>query len=359
MHPWILALLAALLLWLGLCAYFWLVYRRSDETNRGIRALATMHWRDFGAVVVRVLQEQRGWQPLKMPQDGIPSTDFMMQTEHGTRLVACKHGRGYRIGVAAVNELGASARLAGAVGGVMVTEGRMEGEGLAAADKQSVEVLDGVRLWPLLKPYLPGDVESSVVQGARRRAIRYCLLTGMAIAAGGVAIGLALRPATPTVAPAIANSAAPAAAPARTPPAAAAPPTTAASPATSSPAPAAVPAPVPATSPGAASTPAVSSAATPPTAPSTSPANGEPDAQTMAGYRRELSKILAQTPGLVRGIWVTPTTLAVDRTVEDAQAWPLICKEVQQYPYLRTVRVQLNPRPGNKEAVRWRQCATF
>ncbi len=88
-------------------------------------------------MVLRVLQDQRGWQPTQLPQDGLPSADFMMQTEHGTRLVACKHRRGYRIGVAAVNELGAMARLAGANGGVMVTESRMEREGLAASEKNN------------------------------------------------------------------------------------------------------------------------------------------------------------------------------------------------------------------------------
>ncbi|EFF43519.1 conserved hypothetical protein [Xanthomonas citri pv. aurantifolii str. ICPB 11122] len=171
--------------------------RRANEVHEGVRALAIMHWRDFSAVVLRVLQDQRGWQPTQLPQDGLPTADFMMQTEHGTRLVACKHGRGYRIGVAAVNELGAMARLAGANGGVMVTEGRMEREGIAAAEKPSIEVLDGVRLWPLLKPYLPGDVETGVVDAARRRAIRHSIIAGAALATLAVMAVLTLRPRAP------------------------------------------------------------------------------------------------------------------------------------------------------------------
>lgn len=208
MPSWILAPLAALLLWLAVSAYLWLVRRRANEVHEGVRALAIMHWRDFSAVVLRVLQDQRGWQPTQLPQDGLPTADFMMQTEHGTRLVACKHGRGYRIGVAAVNELGAMARLAGANGGVMVTEGRMEREGIAAAEKQSIEVLDGVRLWPLLKPYLPGDVEAGVVGAARRRAIRHSIIAGAALATLAVMAVLALRPPAPTPAtpPAAASS---------------------------------------------------------------------------------------------------------------------------------------------------------
>ncbi len=329
MPSWILALLAALLLWLAVSAYFWLVRRRANETDAGIRALAAMHWRDFSAVVLRVLQDQRGWQPTQLPQDGLPTADFMMQTDQGTRLVACKHGRGYRIGVAAVNELGAMARLAGAGGGMMVTEGRMEREGLAAAEKQSIEVLDGTRLWPLLKPYLPGDVETGVVNTARRRAIRHSIIAGAALATLALLAVLALRPPEPAPAHTVAAPRAGTAAAPRTPPA------------TTSPVDA---------SPTAASTTSI----TPP------PANtAEPDDATLQGYRREVSKTLAQTPGLVRGIWITQATLAVDRTVEDSAAWPLICKELERYPYLRTVRVQLNPRPGGDEPVRWRQCTTI
>ncbi|WP_349657444.1 restriction endonuclease [Xanthomonas sp. 10-10] len=334
MPSWILALLAALLLWLAVSVYFWLVRRRANETDAGIRALAAMHWRDFSAVVLRVLQDQRGWQPVQLPQDGLPTADFMMQTDHGTRLVACKHGRGYRIGVAAVNELGAMARLAGAGGGVMVTEGRMEREGLAAAEKQSIEVLDGTRLWPLLKPYLPGDVETGVVNMARRRAIRHSIIAGAALATLALVAVLALRPPEPAPAPAQTVAAARASADAapRTPPAATSPVN------------------APQAAPGAASTTAA------PLPPATA---AEPDDATLQGYRREVSRTLAQTPGLVRGIWITQATLAVDRTVEDSAAWPLICQQLERYPYLRTVRVQLNPRPGVDEPVRWRQCTTI
>ncbi|MDO7943597.1 restriction endonuclease [Xanthomonas euvesicatoria pv. eucalypti] len=330
MPSWILAPLAALLLWLAVSAYLWLVRRRANEVHEGVRALAIMHWRDFSAVVLRVLQDQRGWQPTQLPQDGLPTADFMMQTEHGTRLVACKHGRGYRIGVAAVNELGAMARLAGANGGVMVTEGRMEREGIAAAEKQSIEVLDGVRLWPLLKPYLPGDVEAGVVGAARRRAIRHSIIAGAALATLAVMAVLALRPPAPTRATPPAAASAPIPAPARV----VAPPTPSASTAQPGPSPTAV-------------------------APAAPAAGAEPDAAPIQGYQREVSKALAQTPGRVRGIWLTQATLVVDRTVEDSAAWPLICRELQRYPYLRTVRVQLNPRPGTAEPVRWRQCSTI
>ncbi|MCW0417080.1 hypothetical protein NB689_002834 [Xanthomonas sacchari] len=62
---------------------------------------------------------------------------------------------------------------------------------------------------------------------------------------------------------------------------------------------------------------------------------------------------------MIRGIWQTQMTLVVDRSGDDAQVWPRICREVERYPSLRTVRIQLNPRPGHEEPVRWRQCRTF
>jgi hypothetical protein len=56
---------------------------------------------------------------------------------------------------------------------------------------------------------------------------------------------------------------------------------------------------------------------------------------------------------------MTQTTLIVDRAVDEVQAMALICPVLKRYPSLRTVRVQLNPRIGVQEPVRWRQCSTI
>ncbi|MDD9794539.1 restriction endonuclease, partial [Priestia megaterium] len=100
------------------------------------------------------------------------------------------HGRAYRIGTAAVNELGAAARLAGARGGILITEGKVERDGRIAAEKQSVEVLDGPLLWPLLKPYLPGDMEARVEAGARGEALRRISIAALGAATLGLMVGL-------------------------------------------------------------------------------------------------------------------------------------------------------------------------
>lgn len=327
MFSWILALLLALIVWFLATAYLWLVKRRQKETQLGLNALAGMHWRDFSEIVRRAMREQRGLKDVPGEADDSrePRSDFMMDDGQHRWLVSCKHGRAYRIGTAAVNELGAAARLAGARGGVLITEGRVERDGRLAAEKQGVEVLDGHLLWPLLKPYLPGDMEARVQAGARREAIRRIsiaalgsltlgLLVGMGYLTSRLENGAAVAP--PAVAPV--------------------------------PAPAAMPAPAPA--------PAPVTAAPAPPAPAM---EANPDTATLDRYQQELSRALAGQPGVASGIWLTRQTLAINRTGEIDQVWPLICAEVTRYPALRTVRIQLNPRPGVDEPVRWRQCATL
>ena len=84
-----------------------------------------------------------------------------------------------------------------------------------------------------------------------------------------------------------------------------------------------------------------------------------PDNATLDRYQQELSRKVATRPGVASGIWLTRQTLAINRTGEIDTIWPLICEEVVRYPALRTVRIQLNPRPGVDEPVRWRQCTTL
>ncbi|OEZ02476.1 MULTISPECIES: restriction endonuclease [Stenotrophomonas] len=345
MFSWILALLLAVAVWSLAAAYFWLVKRRRKETKLGLNALAGMHWRDFSEIVRRALHEQRGLQDITGEPDDSrePSSDFLMQdAKHQRFLVSCKHGRAYRIGTAAVNELGAAARLAGARGGILITEGRIERDGRATADKQSVEVLDGTLLWPMLQPYLPGDVESRVKNEARREAVRRISIAALGSLTLGLIVGMGYltsrldQDETPT-----------AAAPAGT----------------TTPAPVA---PDAATSVAAEVTPARPEAEKPapaPVAPGDNPNSilgtvADPDPETLARYQRELSALVGQQTGVLNAFWQTRQTLAVNRSAEIDEIWPQICHQLKRYPALRTVRIQLNPRLGTDEPVRWRQCAT-
>lgn len=336
MLPWILALLSALLTCSLAVVYLWWIKRRQKEMQLGLQALAGMHWREFSVLVKRMLREQRGLRELNDPAEESrePSSDFLLSDGPNQWLVSCKHGLAYRIGTAAVNELGAAARTAGAKGGVLLTEGRMERDGRSAAEKQAVEVLDGPRLWPLLQPYLPAEIETRVRASARHEALRRIAIAALGAVTLGLLVGLSLQGLhvqdtapvaevadTPApVAPAVEAAPEPAPAPATTPPAAA-------------PAPAA------------------------PSADARS--NPNPDAATLERFRADLSRALAGKPGIASGVWLTRQTLAINRTGELDAVWPQVCEEVLHYPALRNVRIQLNARPGVDEPVRWRQCATY
>lgn len=326
MFSWILALLLAIVVWSAVTVYLWWVRRRRDETRAGLAALASLHWREFSEIIRRALNDARGWHMVAQPdEDSTPRSDFLMRGEEGAPwMVSCKHGRAYRIGAAAVNELGTALRLAGAQGGVLITEGIVEREGLAAAERQHVEILDGRRIWPMLKPYLAAEAENRIVQAARRRAQRHTGIAALASLTLGLLVGLGYLSSHPPAADTPAVAAAPVS-PAR---AAKAPP---------APAPDAPPA--------------------EPAAHGMAPS--DPDPALLDRYQAAVSRALAQTPGITRGIWQTRLTLVVDRQVDDGTAWPLICREVERYPVLRTVRIQLNPRPGVAEPVRWRQCSTI
>lgn len=335
MLPWILALLSALLTCSLAVVYLWWIKRRQKEMQLGLQALAGMHWREFSVLVKRMLREQRGLRELIDPTEDArePSSDFLLSDGPNQWLVSCKHGLAYRIGTAAVNELGAAARLAGAKGGVLLTEGRIERDGRGAAEKQAVEVLDGPRLWPLLQPYLPGDIEVRVRASARHEALRRIAIAALAAVTLGLLVGLSLQGLHVQDAPPVAEeTGAPApvapaveAAPELAPPPATTPPTTA-------------PAPTPSTD---------------------ARSNPNPDAATLERFQADLARALAGKPGIASGVWLTRQTLAINRTGELDAVWPQVCEEVLHYPTLRNVRIQLNARPGVDEPVRWRQCATY
>ncbi|OBU70682.1 hypothetical protein A9K58_01685 [Stenotrophomonas maltophilia] len=336
MLPWILALLSALLTCSLAVLYLWWIKRRQKEMQLGLQALAGMHWREFSVLIKRMLREQRGLRELNDPAEESrePSSDFLLSDGPNTWLVSCKHGLAYRIGTAAVNELGAAARLAGARGGVLLTEGRIERDGRTAAEKQAVEVLDGPRLWPLLQPYLPGDIETRVRTGARHEALRRIAIAALGSATLGLLVGLGLQglhvEEALSDAPVPATAAPVAQAPAARP--------------TPGPAPAATP-PAPAPARG---TPALDPRSNP-----------DPDTAALERFQSDLARALAGKPGIASGVWLTRQTLAINRTGELEAVWPLVCEEVLRYPALRNVRIQLNARPGMDEPVRWRQCATY
>ena len=321
MPAWLFGLAITLLVGAAATAYLWLIRRRDDEIAAGLLALAGMRWRDFSRLVLEAM-ELRGYTRIASSQDENQehSSSFLLSGQGRQLLLACKHGSAYRIGTAAVDEFASEVRLRGAQGGILVTEGVLDRGGVEKAEKHSIEIIDGPLLWPAVKPMVEGNLQRRIVGTASARARRHIGIAWL----GAVTLGLA----SALVFPGVINR-----------PAASAP---------NPIAPAAAPAAGPAVSPTATAT-------TQPAKTTSVPAPVSTDADTEQ-HRAQVSAKLARTPGISRGVWISRSTLSVDRLVEEEAAWPLVCNHLKAYPDLLLTRVQMNPPQGSTEAVRWRQC---
>lgn len=318
MPAWLIGLAATLLVGSTATVWLWLVRRRNDELQAGLQSLSALRWRDFSRMVLAAM-EQRGLKVLAVEEgDSLePRTTFPL-TRNGERwLLSCKHGSAYRIGAAPVEELAASVRLSGAQGGILATEGLVEKSGLEAAQNHGIDVMDGRSLWPAVKPLMEAGERHRIVGNAKARAKRHIGIAWLAAVTLGLLLGLAT---------AARHLDSPSAEPVTATTKSTAPPTLAKTP--SEPSKAYVPL-------------------------------KEPTEEELEQQRQAVTRALSHTPGIARGVWNSRLTLSVDRTTTEAMAWPIVCKEVERYPSLRTVRVQLNPPPGSDEPVRWRQCKTM
>jgi len=318
MPAWLIGLATTLLVGSTASAWLWLVRRRNDELLAGLQSLSAMRWRDFSRMVLAAM-EQRGLKIVAAEEgDSLePRTSFSLIRNNERWLLSCKHGSAYRIGAAPVEELAASVRLSGAYGGILATEGFVEKAGREAAQTHGIDVVDGRSLWPEVRPLMEAGERQRIVGNAKARASRHISISWLAAVTLGLLVGLAVASqqhgntddapttSTPTAAP-VTGAAKPAAAP--------------------------------------------SKAYTP---------LKEPTEEELEEQRQAVTRTLSHTPGIARGVWNTRLTLSVDRLTTEAEAWPIVCREVERYPSLRTVRVQLNPPPGSDEPVRWRQCKTM
>lgn len=305
---WLSGLAITLLSGIAASLYLWLVRRRNDEIASGLHALSGLRWREFSKLVLVAMQRRGLTLETRGDEARDPRSTFTLRQGERHWQLSCKHGSAYRIGAAPVEELAASVRLSGAAGGILATEGRVEKEGHEAARSRNIEVLDGPALWDALKPLIEDDLRHDLVHQAKARARRHIGIAWLAAFALGAVVSTALanwwindgpRPAAPAeVAPA----------------------TTAAAP-----------------------TQAVQ-------------AYHEPSEAELEEQRLAISRELSHTPGVIRGVWQTRLTLTVDYDGNPDVIWPRICEQVERYPALRTVRVQLNPPKGSSDPIRWRQC---
>lgn len=322
MPAWLFGSVIALLVGTVITAYLWLIRRRDDETSAGLLALAGMRWRDFSRLVLEAM-ELRGLEriPTAHEDNQEHSSSFLLSGQGKQLLLACKHGSAYRIGTAAVDEFASEIRLRGVQGGILVTEGVLDKGGVEKAGRHSIEVIDGPLLWPTVKPMVEGNLQRRIAGNAAARARRHIGIAWL----GAVTLGLASTLAFPDRLAPVSDTpvlAAPTASPSKSP---------------------AVPA---------------SAAAPKPAMAPAAPAAAVTEADTEK-HRAEISRKLSRTPGIIRGVWISRSTLSVDRAVAEEAAWPLVCDQLKAYPDLELTRVQMNPPQGSAEQVRWRQCESL
>ncbi|NDK37519.1 hypothetical protein DT603_01490 [Pseudoxanthomonas gei] len=319
MPAWLFGIALTLLVGTATTAYLWLIRRRDDETAAGLLALAGMRWRDFSRLVLEAM-EMRGLARLPSTHEEKQehSSSFMLAGKGEQLLLACKHGSAYRIGTAAVDEFASEIRLRGAHGGILVTEGVLDKGGVEKAAKHNIEVIDGPLLWPAVKPLVEGNLQRRIVGTASARARRHIGIAWL----GALTLGLA----SALVFPAVLK---------------------------------------PAGTRGEAVVAADSTAQAPPAAPTLVIPPVQPPAVVAAPvvsaadtekHRAEVSRKLSITPGIGRGMWISRSTLSVDREIAEKDAWPLVCRHLQSYPDLVMTRVQMNPPQGSTDPVHWRQC---
>ena len=196
MPAWLFGLAITLLVGAAATAYLWLIRRRDDETAAGLLALAGMRWRDFSRLVLEAM-ELRGLVriPSAHEENQEHSSSFMLGGEGRRQLLACKHGSAYRIGSAAVDEFASEIRLRGAQGGILVTEGVLDKDGLEKAERHNIEIIDGPRLWPTVKPMVEGKLQRRITGNASARARRHIAIAWL----GSVTLGLATALVFPSV----------------------------------------------------------------------------------------------------------------------------------------------------------------
>jgi hypothetical protein len=303
-------------------AWLWSAGRRRDEAAAGLVALGGMRWREFSHFVLDAMRH-RGFEVDNgsAALDRGQQSDFVLRRPDGARwLMSCKHGAAYRIGPAAIEEFVSSLRFNDASGGVLVTTGQVESAAHAAADRARIEVIEGAALWNEIRDFLPGSLRESLraqadAQARRRTGIAWlgALTVGIATAVLAGNLGDAPGPAARVAAQ---GAAAPAAA--------------------------------------GSTTQVVESAtdALPDATPDDLAARDE-------AQRAEVARVVGALPGVERASWPTRSTLLVNLAPGDGDRVPGICAVLEQYPTLRTSRLQLQPPDGSGDPPRFRQCTVY
>jgi hypothetical protein len=313
------AIVALALIGGGATFYLRTVRLPREETEAGIAALAGMRWRDFIHLVLDALH-RRGYERVFDSEATSDESDYMLERNGQRWLLSSKHGASYVLGSTAIAEFANNIRMRGAHGGLLVTPGQFAPEAAALAAAQRIELLDGARLWPELRPLLPEEQRAAVSQPALANMKRHFALAWV----GALVVAVALFALSGNDAP---TEAVAAGAPASKSAKAAQAPT--------------------------ASAPAVPADAGVPVSPAPT------DPGQLAQRRQEVTRAISTLPHVDRALWSTQSTLLVYLLDQNADPIPEICPLLEHYEELRASRIQLQPPPGSTRPVRFLQCRSY
>lgn len=306
MLKWLPAIVVVLVLG---SAMSWLAHgplRRRDEIRAGIAALSAMSWREFMHIVLEAMS-RRGFHRLVGREAPAGDSDYTLVRNGEHWLLSAKHGSAFVLGRAPVDDLAADMGLAGAAGGLLLTQGRIDDEARKAARGRPIELLDGAALWPELGALVPA--QAAMIREASARRARTLSLAGWLLALPiGVAV-FALMPEAPPAGPVKVTR------------------------------------PV-ATQPGAVPDADQTVATEEPAAP-------------IQEQRRELASTLATLPMVTRAVWASTSTLEVAVVETGTDPIDAICPLVERFPALASSRIQLTPPPDSGRPVRFRQCRSY
>ena len=117
----------------------------------GAGALDGMSWREFEMLVGEAFRLQ-GYRVVETGGGGADGGVDLLLTKGAERfLVQCKQWKAYKVGVEIVRELYGVMAARGAAGGFVVTSGSFTTEARAFADGRNVKLIDGPRLFDMIK----------------------------------------------------------------------------------------------------------------------------------------------------------------------------------------------------------------
>jgi len=152
------AIVVAVLAMLAMGFWFGVYRRRQVETADGILSLANMKWRDCIRLILEVLGRD-GYKEAPSPQQqGDGGTEFLLLHGDERVLLGFKLGSNYQINEASVREFTKGIEMQAATKGILLTLGTIDDSALILAERHNIELIDGVKLWPKVRPFMPANV---------------------------------------------------------------------------------------------------------------------------------------------------------------------------------------------------------